>query len=235
MESRCNILYHIRSHGFFEFQYVYHMICYFWVEFNKGYDKLGRHVRQRQWLLFRFVVFYVPYESQVLRRCRFKKGLQAWCDAWKTWDLRACTSENTQPGTCAEDGEGNRTGGKKKTGWRNGEETSEKAMKEAIFLSTCFVGGNHVIQLQPGQGHRIRNAPSIFLPGRMAYEFDTDVESLGRRSSVWWEFPVGPVWRWHEVYEVYGCKWCKNWIFDIWEIRFWPQSWVFLLNICIAE
>eukprot|EP00434_Breviolum_minutum_P011558 symbB.v1.2.010193.t1/scaffold664.1/size175145/13 len=26
------------------------------------------------------------------------------------------------------------------------------------------------------QGHRIRNAPSIFLPGRMAYEFDTDVE-----------------------------------------------------------
>jgi len=28
----------------------------------------------------------------------------------------------------------------------------------------------------------------------MAYEFDTDVESLGRRSSVWWEFPVGPVW-----------------------------------------
>ena len=71
MESRCNILYHIRSHGFFEFQYVYHMIYYFWVEFNKGYDKLGRHVRQRQWLLFRFVVFFVPYESQVLRRgCR---------------------------------------------------------------------------------------------------------------------------------------------------------------------
>lgn len=26
------------------------------------------------------------------------------------------------------------------------------------------------------QGHRIRNAPSVFLPGRMAFEFDTDLE-----------------------------------------------------------
>mmetsp|Transcript_10861 Transcript_10861/g.26010 ORF Transcript_10861/g.26010 Transcript_10861/m.26010 type:complete len:562 (+) Transcript_10861:42-1727(+) len=26
------------------------------------------------------------------------------------------------------------------------------------------------------QGHRIRNAPSVFLPGRMAFEFDTDME-----------------------------------------------------------
>lgn len=25
------------------------------------------------------------------------------------------------------------------------------------------------------QGHHIRNAPSVFLPGRMAYEFDTDL------------------------------------------------------------
>jgi len=49
----------------------------------------------------------VMHES-VSRECVFFFG--------KTWDLRACTSENTPPGTCAEDGEGNRTGGKKKTG-----------------------------------------------------------------------------------------------------------------------
>eukprot|EP00438_Fugacium_kawagutii_P029299 Skav207998 [mRNA] locus=scaffold1203:171078:179398:+ [translate_table: standard] len=29
------------------------------------------------------------------------------------------------------------------------------------------------------QGHRIRNAPTMFLPGRMAYEFDTELEKLG--------------------------------------------------------
>ena len=82
MESRCNILYHIRSHGFFEFQYVYHMICYFWVEFNKGYDKLGRHVRQRQWLLFRFVVFLRSLcRCQVLRRS--VAGLMWWMKAFQ--------------------------------------------------------------------------------------------------------------------------------------------------------
>ena len=30
-----------------------------------------------------------------------------------------------------------------------------------------------------GQGHHIRNAPTMFLPGRMAFEFDTELELLG--------------------------------------------------------
>ena len=60
---------------------------------------------------------------------------------WKTWDLRACTSENTSARNVCRGWGRQSHRREKKTGWRNGEETSEKAIKEAIFLSTCFVGG----------------------------------------------------------------------------------------------